>query len=72
MVLSGATMLDQTGPRSNGNEGVLRIPQSASITGISASDCLVSYLGHSLGRSYHSAELQLVYFTVPADGGKKI
>ena len=30
--LSGATILDQSGPRSNGNEGVLRIPQSSSIT----------------------------------------
>ena len=34
---------------SNGNEGVLRIPQSSSIAGTSPSDYLVSYLGHSLG-----------------------
>ena len=46
--LSGATNLGQSGPGSNGNEGVLRIPQSSSITGISASDCLESYPGHSL------------------------
>ena len=32
------------GPGSNGNEGVLRIPQSSRITGTSPSDCLVSYL----------------------------
>ena len=38
----------QSGPGSNSNEGVLRIPQSPSITGTSPSDCLVSYLGHSL------------------------
>ena len=48
MVLSGATTLGQSGPGSNGNEGVPRIPQSPSITGTSRSDCLVSYTGHSL------------------------
>ena len=39
-----------SGPGSDGNEGVLRIPQCSSITGASPSDCLVSYPGHSLGR----------------------
>ena len=42
-------------PGSDGNEGVLRIPQSSSITGTSPSDCLVSYIGHSFfvgGGSY--------------------
>ena len=48
MALSGITTPDQSGPESNGNEGVLRIPQSSSITGTSPSDCLVSYSGHSL------------------------
>ena len=38
-----------SGPGSDGNEGVLRIPQSSSITGTSPSDCSVSYPGHSLG-----------------------
>ena len=38
----------QGGPGRNGNEGVLRIPQSSSITGTSPSDCLVSYPEHSL------------------------
>ena len=65
--LSGATIPGQSGPGSNGNEGVLRIPQSPSITGTSPSDCLVSYLGHSLGGSYPSAELQSVYSTAPAN-----
>ena len=37
------------GPGSYGNDGRLCIPQSPSITGTSLSDCLVSYLGHSLG-----------------------
>ena len=47
--LSGATTPGQSEPVSDGNEGVLRIPQSSSITGTSPRDCLVSYLGHSLG-----------------------
>ena len=49
MALSDAITTDQSGPGSNGNEGVLRIPQSSSIAGTSPSDCLVSYPGHSLG-----------------------
>ena len=47
--LSGATTLGQSRPGSNGNEGVLCIPQSSSIAGTSPSDCLVSYPGHSWG-----------------------
>ena len=47
--LSGATTPDLSGPGSDGNEGVLRIPQSSSTAGTSPSDCLVSYPGHSLG-----------------------
>ena len=46
--LSGATTPGQSGPGSNVNKGVLYILQSSSITGTSPSDCLVSYLGHSL------------------------
>ena len=67
MTLSGVTTPSQSGPGSDGNEGVLRIPQSSSITGTSPSNCLVSYPGYSLGRSYLSAELQLVYSTPQAD-----
>ena len=37
------------GPGSNGNEGVLCIPQSSSITGTPPWDCLDSYPGNSLG-----------------------
>ena len=44
----------------DGNEGVLRIPQSSSIAGTSPSDCLVSYPGHS-------AEKHSVHSTAPAD-----
>ena len=58
--LLGATTLGQSGPGSDGNEGVLCIPQSSSIISTSPSDCLVSYPGHSMGESYPSAEKQLI------------
>ena len=57
----------ESGPGSNGNERVLCIPQSPSITGTSPSDCLVLYPGHFLGGLTHSAEVQSVYSTAPAD-----
>ena len=41
--LSGTTAPGQNGPGNDGNEEVLCIPQSSSITGASPSDCLVSY-----------------------------
>ena len=44
-ILSGATTLGQSGPGSDGNEGVLYIPQISSITGALPSDCLVLYPG---------------------------
>ena len=65
--LSGATTPSESEPGSNGNKGVLRIPQSSSITGTSPSDCLVSYPGHSLRGSYPSTEAQSVYSTAPID-----
>ena len=46
---SGATTQGQSGPGSDSNEGILRVPQSSSITGTSPSDCLVSYPGQSSG-----------------------
>ena len=62
------TIPSQSGPGSDGNKGVLHIPQSSSITGTSPLDCLVSYSGHSMmGGSYPSAEKQSVYSTAPAD-----
>ena len=69
--LSGATTPGQRGPGSDGNKGVLHIPQSSSIAGTSPSDCLVSYPGHSLGGSYPSAEKQSVYSTAPADWARR-
>ena len=65
--LSGATTPSQSGHGSDGNEGVLCILQSSSITGTSPSDCLLSYTGSSLGEFYPSAEMQLVYSTALAD-----
>ena len=65
--LSGAITPDQNGPEGGVIEGVLHIPQSSSITWASPSDCLVSYSGHSLGKSYFSANTQSVNSTAPAD-----
>ena len=46
---SGATSPGQSGLGSDGNERLLRIPQSSSFTITSLSDGLVTYLGHTLG-----------------------
>ena len=43
-----SVLFDQSGPGSNGNEGVLHIPL-ISKAGVSPSDGLMSYLRHSLG-----------------------
>ena len=58
---SSATIPGQRGPGSDGNKGVPCILQSFSITETSLSDCLVSYPGHSVGESYPSAGMQLMY-----------
>ena len=68
--LSGATNPGQSEPGTDGNEGVLCIPQSFSITGASPLDRFVSYPGHSLGMFYPSAEMQSVYSAAPADWAK--
>ena len=66
--LSGTPTPAQSGPGNDSNKGVLCTPQSSSITGTSPSDCLVSYLGHSLrGECYSYAEMQSVYSTAPVD-----
>ena len=72
--LSDATTAGQSGPGSDGNEEILRIPQSSSIAGTSPSDYLVTYPGHSLGGggSYPSAEVQSVYSTAPADWAREL
>ena len=65
--LSGATTLGLSEPGSDGNKGVLRLPQSSSITGTSPSDCLVSYPLVGWGEFHPPAEKQSVYSTAPAD-----
>ena len=66
LVLFDPLIEDQRRPGSYGNEGLLPIPQSSSITRASPSDCLESYPGHSLRwGSYYSAEVQSVYSTAP-------
>ena len=68
MARSGAITLGQKEPRSDGNEGVLGIPQSSSNIGTSPSDFLMSYPEHLFGEgSYPSAEMQSVYSTASAD-----
>ena len=51
-MLSDATSSSQSGSGSNGNEGNCHIPQ------ISKAGYQMVYPGHSLGESYHSAEMQ--------------
>ena len=48
-LLSGVTTPGQNGPGSDGNKGVLRIPQNSSITRVLPSDCLVTHPEHLLG-----------------------
>ena len=63
----GTTSTGYSEPGSDGNERVLHIPQSSSITEASPSDCLVLSTGYSWGRSCTSAEMQSVYSTTPVD-----
>ena len=67
--LSDATTPGQSGPGSDGNEGVHRIPQSSRITGTSLSDSLVLYPEYG-GGSYSSAKVQSVYSIATADWAK--
>ena len=57
---------DKSRPGFNGNKEVLHIPQIHKV-GVSSSNGLMSYPGHSLGVSYSSAEMQSEYSTAPAD-----
>ena len=66
-LIDSVITLGLIGPGSDGNERVLCIPQSSSITEASTSYCLVSYPGHSLGEFHPSAVMQSVYSTAPAD-----
>ena len=51
-----------------GNEGVLCIPESSSITEAALPDCLVLYPG----QFYFSAEMQSVYSATPANLDSKL
>ena len=72
LILRWGTLTDNTIPGysepCSGNESVLHIPQN-SRTEVSSTGGLVSYPGHFLEEegSYSSAEMQLAYFTVPAN-----
>ena len=60
-------MLGQSGPGSNGNEGVLCIPKGPALLK-PHHQIVMSYPGLSLEwGSYPSAEVQLGYSTVPAN-----
>ena len=64
--LLGTTTPGQSGSGSNGNEGVLQIPQSFRIG--TSSDGLVSYPGHTLAEGFYlSEEMESVYSKIPAD-----
>ena len=52
MTLSGATTPGLSGPGKDGNEGVLHISESPSITENPTSDYFASYPRHSSGESY--------------------
>ena len=70
MTLLDAITPGEIGSGSDCCEGVLRFPQSSSITGASLSDCFMLYPGHSLEQSYPSAKIQSVYSIAPVDGSK--
>ena len=65
--LSDATTPGQSEPGSDGNKGVLRFPQSSSITWASPWACLVSITENSLWGALPSADLQSVNSSVPAN-----
>ena len=69
--LSGANNLCKSGPGSYGNERILRISQRSRITETSSSVFFESYLGHSLGDFYPSAEKQSVYSSAQSTGHSK-
>ena len=65
--LSSASILGQSRLGSDGNDGLLCISQSSSVTGTLSSDCLMLYQEHSLGESYFSTKMQSVYSAAPAE-----
>ena len=70
MTLSGVTTPGLSGLGSDGNEGVLHIPQSSRITGTSPSVCLVSYQDTHWGDLTPLQRCRL-YSTTPANWANK-
>ena len=70
--LSGAATPSQSGLGSEGNEGVLHIPQSPNVTWTSPSGYLVSYVGYSLvGVLRHWRDVVSVFFS-PSKLGRMV
>ena len=67
--LSGATIPGQSEPGSNGNEEVLHIPQSSSITGTLTSDFLVSDIRTLIGGVLPLCKDAVVVFYNPSQLG---
>ena len=67
----GATTPGYNRPESDGNKGVLRISQTASIIGSTPSDCLVSYIKDTRWGTYPTAEMRSVCPSAPADWTNK-
>ena len=65
--LSSATTPGQNESESDGNEKVLSVPQSSSITEAVPSDYLMSYIRTLVGGSYLTAEMQPVHPAAPAN-----
>ena len=70
MTHSSATTQGMSGLGCACHEGVNRNFQSSSLTEASSYHCLVWYLGHSLGESDLTAEMQLVYSIAPSNGAQ--
>ena len=68
--LSGATTPGYSVPRSNGSEGVLRIPPKHSWKHTIRLFSVISRI--LIVVSYPSEEMKSVYFTTPSDWDKKI
>ena len=64
--LSGVTTSGQSGPESDGNDGVPAFPKAPALVE-PHHKIFVSYPGHSLGEFYSFAEKQSVYSTALAD-----
>ena len=67
--LSGGTTQSQSRPGSDDDEGVIRTPQRSTITGTSATNCFVTYLGHSYKRGLPLCREAVVELYIPSRPG---